>query len=477
MGLSNLMNVLAMIIKTKVLALLLGPLGVGIFSLIQNTSNLLLSILPIGSVGFTKYVSEYYSDNKIEKINFLFRRLLSQNILFIAFVSVIIVLSPGSLSRLFYSNEEYWKYIIILSVLLPLGMLSNFLESYMKAIRLIGRFVKMSILNSIVSILIFIPMVYSYQLYGALAASAFSFATNILLCIYFLKKSNVLPNFRKIENVKKEVFKNIYSMGLAMLIMVFIQQVTVLFIRTLIISKFGIDSLGVYQSIYSVSTNYFGLFFVTVISYAIPKLSSYKNTAFVIDEINRILKFFILLYTPLLVVCFVFRKNILLLLFSSSFLPAADLLIFQLLGELFKAITWVIGLWFVPLAMKIRQWFLFEILFNITYFLIAYILVSYYEFGMISVTFSYFLSYLIFALLNIWYIKHILNFTFKFKSLKILLVSILSILLVFLISQYDLFLGYYSFIPVLLIWTYVLINKNEVLQTKYLLLEVLKIKR
>lgn len=466
-----------MIIKTKVLALLLGPLGVGVFSLIQNTSNLLLSILPIGSVGFTKYVSEYYSEEKIEKVNYLFRKLLSQNVLFISIVSAIIVFSPEFLSRLIYSNEEYWKYIIILSILLPLGLFSNFLEGYMKAIRLIGKFVKVSILNSIVSILIFIPLIFFYQLYGALFASAFSFATNIMLCVFILKKHNALPNFRKIEKVEKDVFAKIYSMGLAMLIMVFMQQVTILFIRTLIIGKYGIDNLGVYQSIYSISTNYFGLFFATVISYAIPKLSSYKNTEFVIDEINRILKFFLLLYTPLLIVCFVFRVNIIMLLFSSSFLPATELMIFQLLGELFKAISWVIGLWFIPLALRIKQWFLFEIFFNITYFILAYLLVSYYEFGMISVTFSYFLSYLIFALINIWYIKHVLNFTFKFRSLKILIVSTFFIVLVFVISQYDLRLGVYFFVPLLLIWAYILINKNEVLQTKYLLLDLLKIKK
>lgn len=466
-----------MIIKTKVLAILLGPFGVGIFSLIQNTSNLLLSILPFGSVGFTKYVSEYYSENKVEKVNYLFRKLLSHNFPFVIFIVAIIIFFPGFLSRLFYSSEEYWKYIIILSVLLPLGMLSNFLESYMKAIRLIGKFVKVSIVNSIISILIFIPLIFYYQLYGALIASAFSFATNILLCVYILKKSNALPDLQNVEKVNKEIFKKIYSMGLAMLIMIFIQQVTVLLIRTIIISKYGVDSLGVYQSIFSISSNYFGLFFVTVISYAIPKLSSYKNIDFITDEINRILKFFILLYTPLLIICFVFRESIITLLFSRSFLPATELLIFQFLGELFKAITWVIGLWFIPLAMKIKQWFLFEVFLNLTYLVFAYFFVSYYEFGLISVTFSYFLSYLIFAVLNIWYIKHVLNFKFKFRSLKVLIVSTIAIITVFVASQYNANLGFYIFVPVLLIWSYMLITKNEFDQTKHLLLDVLKIKR
>jgi len=466
-----------MIVKTKVLAILLGPIGVGIFSLIQNTSNLLLSILPIGSVGFTKYVSEYYSENKFEKINYLFKKILSHNFPFIVLIVAIIVFFPGFLSRLFYSSEEYWKYIMILSVLLPLGMFSNIMDGYMKAIRLIGKFVKVSILNSIISILIFIPLILFYHLYGALIASAFSFATNILLSIYILKKCNALPNLKNVEKVDKEVFKKIYSMGFAMLIMIFFQQATVLLIRTIIISKFGLDNLGVYQSIFSISTNYFGLFFVTVISYAIPKLSTYKNTEFVTDEINRILKFFLLLYTPLLIVCFVFRVSIISLLFSSSFLPAAELLIFQLLGELFKAITWVIGLWFIPLALKIKQWFLFEVFFNITYLVITYILISYYEYGMISVTFSYFLSYLIFAIINIWYIRHVLNFKFKFRSLKVLLVSAVSILVVFITSQYDTNYGYYIFIPVMLIWSFILITKSEFIQTKSLLLDVLKNKR
>lgn len=466
-----------MIIKTKVLAVLLGPMGIGLFSLIQNASNLLLSVFPIGTIGFTKYVSEYFEERNIGKVNFLFKKILFHNTPLILLIVFVILCFPEWISKLLLADGNYWNLIILLAICLPLGLISNLLETYLKAIRFLGKYVKLTVINASVSIIVFIPLVYLYDIVGALIATALSYLSNIIICYFILKKRNALPDFKSVDIVESSVVRKIYRMGFAMLIMIVVQQITILVLRTIISGNYGFVNLGIYQSVFSISTNYFGLFFTTMIAYALPKLSSSNSQEFIINEINRILKFFLFIYTPLLMLLFAFRISIIKLLFSDSFVEANDLLFYQLLGELFKAISWVIGLWFIPIATKIKQWFYFEILFNMLYVGISYCLIVFKDFGIRSVPIAYCISYFVFAIVNIMYIKKIIKFKFQFNSLRVLLVSSTAIIFVFLVSQYNQYLGYAILLPVILIWSIVLINKNDIIQTMNLMNDLLRLKK
>ncbi len=470
-------NIFSMVVRTKILAVMLGTAGIGIYSLLMNVSSLLFVVTPFGSNGFTKYVAEYHANNKIREVNFIVRTIFFHNFPVILLLSVVLISAPQLFSKLLLSSESYWNLLLIFSFALPLGFISNLIDLYLRAIRSINLYVKTTVINIFISLLIFVPLVMLWGIRGAVITIGLSYVISIVVNYTFMKKYGVFPRFNETSSVDKSVLRKIYGMGFAMFVMLIVQQLTFLYIRTSIVNSLGIEQLGIYQSVFSISTNYFGLFFTIITNYAIPRLSSFGNNEQIIDEINRILKFFLFLYTPLLVICFVFRIYLISILYSHSFFEAQELFFFQLLGEFLKAISWVFGLWFIPTGLKIKQWSMFDIGNNIFYVALSYVLINYFYNGIKSISIAYMISYGLFAILQIYYIKKTIKFEFRFRSLYIFVMSFSTIMIIFLASQFNMNYGYYFIAPILTIWVFTTIRKSDVFQIKLLVRDVLKLRR
>jgi enterobacterial common antigen flippase len=463
------------VIRTKVLAILLGTVGLGILSQFYNLTGLLFTIIPIGTMGLLKYFSEYVSENKTEQINYLLRFFILLNLPIVLIISLGLIFFSDTISILLFSDSSYSKIILLYTFAIPIGLFGSLMDTYLKSLRNIKYFVLYGILNSVFGFAIFLPLLILYEYQGAIVSISFSSIIGIIIALLLSKRIGKFPRLNKVKKVDKRIIISIVKLGLVMMLLVAVQQSAFLFVRSTIAVKLGMHDVGIFQSVYGISNNYIGFFLGLLGTYSIPLISTHKTADETVIEINRTLRLLLLVYTPMIIACFVFRYLILLAFYSSAFFEAGDILFYQLMGDFTKAISWVFGLWLIP-YFKIKLLLIFELINNAIFISLFYFLLVFKNYGLQSVSIAYLAAFVGHVILNLLYLKRGMGYRFAQRNLFVLIVSVFSIVIIFCTSLYDVRWGYYAVLPVVFIWGYLSVKRSDVAQLKQLLASIGKLR-
>ncbi|MBK7157602.1 MAG: oligosaccharide flippase family protein [Ignavibacteria bacterium] len=455
---STIISLLSGIIRTKLLAVYLGVNGLGIFSQLTTFFNLLNFIIPLGiPLGLTKFISEK------EKEDLIFIKTVYENILKLFLItsivsgSVICIFSKAY--RRFYLIQDYYLFVILLGIILPVNVIGFFFDAYLKGLKQIKLFVRITVISSLVTLLFYFPLVYYFDIAGAIL----SLFVNSFIVLYLsysnLKKSGLtgkisltLPKFNNLGGI--------FQIGIGSLITGSVLQLMYLILRTITINELGIHENGIYQSIFNISQNYFGFIFISMSAYTLPKYSELKNDKDLIQEINVNLRIVLFAIVPLIGLFYLFQDAILTLAFSRDFLNAARLLKYQFLGDFFKTTSWILGLWLIARG-KILIWVLLDVLYSINFIVIYYSLLEYYTKDLVAISMAYLICNLIHLILNIIVINKYLSFTFTKNNLIMILLSFLTIVMVIFTTDINLNLSYFLTPLFLIIWLFITTDKNE----------------
>ena len=96
---------------------------------------------------------------------------------------------------------------------------------------------------------------------------------------------------------------------------------------------------------------------------------------------------------------FVFREFVIALLFTKDFIASQSLYKYQFIGDLLKALSWVVGLWLIP-KLKLFLWVLLDLILSINFIIIYILLLNFYSNGLESLAIAYLISNAIHFLLN-----------------------------------------------------------------------------
>jgi PST family polysaccharide transporter len=461
-------NLVFSILRNKVLAVVVGPIGLGVYSQIINMSNLIYAILPIGAIGLIRYTSNYYENNRKEDIAYLYKYFFKRNLIVSFVLAFLIVFFRQDISFYLFSSAEYSNYFILLSIIVPINLLFSFIDIYLRGIRKINVYVLFLSINSLLSIIFTIPLIIFAGIYGAIIALVSNILLSIIVGFIILKKYELFLDFKVTAKIDSATINNIYKFGFASLISLVLQNVVILLIRSIVAAKLSLNDVGLFQSVYSISTGYFGIFFTLMSTYSIPKLSALNKMSEINNEVNTTIKLLLLVYTPIIVFFFVFRSYAIKLLYSSDFVLAKGLLIYQAPAEFFKALSWVMGLWLIP-TLRIKQWMTFEILYYCLFFLFFYLFIEVAGLGLKSTSISYLISYIVFFIINYIYFIKTSKFKFSRENLKIILSSFLVLMFSFLFSYLYEPIFYYFFFPIIIIWLLIVYKKADLDQLVRLL--------
>lgn len=193
-------------------------------------------------------------------------------------------------------------------------------------------------------------------------------ATQSIVSVFFaLWICRHLKIFSSLSKVRKEFlapWKSFAAMGLLPMIFVpVIQMVT----RSILGSRLGWDIAGLWQGAFRIS-DAFNVCFSSILGVLVlPYLSRIQEKNEFLRQLKKTLMYVLLLSGFCLLLFCLFRNQILLLLFSETFLDIAPLLPIQFLGDFFRSGCWCLGLALV--AKQAAKQFLFIELFSQVLFL------------------------------------------------------------------------------------------------------------
>ncbi|WP_396158864.1 O-antigen translocase [Flavobacterium sp.] len=328
-------------ITSKALALFVGANGMAYVGNFRAFLNVVenFSLLGIQNA-IIKYVSEYQNDKiKLKSILATFGLLLLVSSLCI---SLILIFGASYLSKQLFNHSEIYGFLFyVLAILFPLYVFSTYCISVVNGFQKYKNVIYIQIISSGIALLFSLFLIYYYSTFGALVSLVLAPVFVFFVCLFFLKNIISISDVFSFQNFNFSVVKNVSEYVLMALVSGVIGSFVLLEIRTDIISITGLQNAGIYEGLQRISSYY--LLFVSSIMtiYFYPKLAETNSNNK--DIVLYYLKTIIPLFTIGLVIIYFLRKLIIQVLFSSEFETMESLFLWQLLGDLLKAISLIFG--------------------------------------------------------------------------------------------------------------------------------------
>lgn len=404
-GIANFIGILTSIISNKVVAVYLGPAGIALLGQFSNFLSMAMSFSTLGvSSGITKYVAEYKNDPGKNK------KVLSTALIFIlsatAVVSLVTFLCRDYFSRQLLHSSQYSSIFLMLSCTLIFFALNAFFTAVLNGFKEFKKIVSINIITSVVGLIIAIALVIKFGLYGAFLGTILSRTIVFGITVLFLFNLPWIQLRDFISGIDRMIAKKLLKYSLMAFTSVFAVAFIQLQVRNYIISHISLAEAGYWQGVVRISDIYLSFITSTLGLYYLPRLSEITRK----DELLREIKNGYLLLLPLTIISsitiYLLKDLIINVLYASSFANMTKLFLFQLIGNVLKIASWILGYLMIAKAMT-RLYIITEIVFGILYYLLTVVFVS--RFGTIGATYSYALNYLFYLICLIYIFKDLIR--------------------------------------------------------------------
>jgi O-antigen/teichoic acid export membrane protein len=399
-------------------------------------------------------------ENEKNKVNSYFRYLTKGIFGISLFFSVIIILLSGSISDFLVEDRNYYFYIVIIFLAAPFTVLYSISEAFLRSFQKIDKIVKINVLTNIITTLFLIPLIFFFKYIGV-SFYFFLYGVVPFLLLFFVVRKFILELFRKKGPVlTKEDKMIIFKVGSISLLSSLLHQGAIILIRKLLIVNYGYEQNGVYQSVLSISVNYFGLLYIFLTNYTLPKLSFSEDDTATNNELNINTRFLLLIMIPMVLIFYGLKDFSILLLFNKNFISARTLFFPQFIGDIFRVGAALFGLWLIP-RRKIKQIILIDAVFNIVLIVLTFTFTGILKLPLFYVSVAYMLAFTLHFVMYYLYTRFALKFRFDKKVLKIFFYSIIALLISFIITENIKDFALLLVLLVLVIWFFVVVEKDE----------------
>jgi len=408
------------IIRTKIIAILLGPGGVGISGLYQSVIQLTTSIFSLGiSQSIVKSVAATDENSKRE-------RLINSSVLLtliLGLIAIIVsVIFSNKISLYTFNTTEYGPGIAILSACVLLNMIFANLLGVVQGLRMLKKIALINIYSSASGLFVSAPVYYLFGINGIIIALIFISFSNLIISVVLIRPT-INFYFPQFTDFKDDVV-DLMKLGIALALSGLFIALSGYFIRIYVTDMHGLDGVGLLNAATTISTLYLSLIFTAMGTDFYPKLASISNDNFQINKnVNDQILISLLIAGPIIAAFIFFSELIIQILYSNKFISATPLLQWQLLGTLIKTFLWPIG--FIVLAKGLPRIFIVtELFFNLSYCALTFIFWKYFQLASIGV--SFFLSYVLLTIILLLIVKKESSFIPRSDVLKVMFVFLFS---------------------------------------------------
>lgn len=427
-------QIIIRIIKSKIIAVLLGPEGMGIQALLTSTTDLIKGItnFGLGTSAVKNVASANNSGDKdrVATVIIVLRRLVWATGLLGALVTLAF---SAYLSELTFGNKNYTLGFAWLSVTLLINQLSTGQIVLLRGLRKIKHLANSSLTGSVLGLMVSIPLYYFYGIDGIVPAIILTSIVTLLRTWYFARKI-------EIEEVHVDT-QTTLAVGKEMMIMGFMLSISGLYViakkyglRIFISNVSDIEQVGLYSAGMAIVTTYVGMVFTAMGTDYFPRLSGVAHdNAKARELINQQAEIAILILAPILTVFIVFISWIIILLYSTRFLDITQMVQWAALGMMFKAVSWSMA--FIFLAKGASKLFLANELIGGTVTFIFHLL-GYYWGELTGLGIGFLLGYAYYNAQVYFLTRKKYNYNFSQKLMKLFLIQMLLLIACLLIVMF-----------------------------------------
>jgi enterobacterial common antigen flippase len=345
-GGSSVINLVLGSVRTKVLAVLLGPAGIGLMGLYSQISELVRSVAGMGiNTSGVRQIAESVGSGDTQRIArtviTLRRVALCSGVLG---ALLLLVLSKPA-SWLTFGDYQHVGAVMLLSLAVLFGDISSAQAALVQGMRRISDLARMGVLGALYGTLFSIPIVYFYYRQGVpekgVVPSLVCVAAMAILTSWWyarkIKVERVPLTARQFIGETSALLK----LGVVFMASGLMTMAVTYLVRVIILRRIGLEAAGFYQSAWTLGSYYSGFVLQAMGTDFYPRLTAVAHDN---PECNRLVneqaEVGLLMAGPGVLATLTFAPLVMELFYSARFAPAVEILRWICLGMMLRVVSW-----------------------------------------------------------------------------------------------------------------------------------------
>ncbi|WPZ31540.1 O-antigen translocase (plasmid) [Sulfitobacter sp. OXR-159] len=418
-GSAQAVNIVISIFRIKLLAVLLGPSGVGLLSIYTSLQGVVTTAagLGIGSSGVRQIARAKGEEQALSRVR---RVLLAAHLVQGAFAMLGVWLFSAPISEWLFGDRSYATEVGLIGLAILLTLLGTAHTTLLQGMRRIGDLGRVTVISALVGTIAGLAAVW---LYGEAGLVWFVVVQPLATFVIAMRFTRLLPKPTTDRPSVAEiwdVWKPMVKLGAAFMLSGLATTATLLLVRGRITQELGLEAAGHFAAAWGITMTYVGFLLGAMAADYYPRLTEVITDRAAANRLmNDQAQLGLAIGGPILLLLIGLAPWAVTLLYSAEFVPAVELLQWQTVGNVFKLASWALGFSFVAAA-RGGIFLLVQINFNVLFLAMLWFGLEAYGLTVAGPAFliAYFLH---FALINI--LVHLCQ-GFRWQSLSLLLVGL-----------------------------------------------------
>ena len=402
-GGSQVLILLVGVVRTKILAVLLGPAGFGLMSVYTSIGELAASIAGLGvdRSGVRQIAVSVGTgdEDRIARTAIVVKRF---SVLLGLAGGIVVALASPYISELTFGDRSYTAGVALVALMVFCKVVTGGQSALIQGLRRIRDLAMLGIVGAFGGAVVSVLLVY-FLGQDAVAHAVVGIAAVALAVSWWYSRPSRI-GLQAAENVafRREGI-DLLKLGFAFMASAFLMLAASYVVRIMVIRYDSLQAAGYYQAAWALGGMYVGTILQAMGADFYPRLSaSISDDSKVNRLVNEQTHVSLLLAGPGIAATLGGSSILLMLFYSSDFVSAASMLHWICFGMALRVITWPIGYIIVAQGRQ-TIFFLTELAWAVVNVLLSWACIAY--FGLIGVGIAFFLSY-VFHCLMIFPIVH-----------------------------------------------------------------------
>lgn len=324
----------------KVIAIVVGPVGTGVYG--QLGQILVLSTELATLAGNTALVQGIASRNGADRDTYIITAFVLYLLGTVTVATILIVFSSQiAISAFGQIDPVYTVLVRWLGFIVLLNAFFLFLNRVLNGFRAVGKIAVVQIVHALVSVVIAYPVA---ALVSQGSTSAFFVLLGLPLLVagtasffFAYTRGWIQPIFNVSSwRIDKQAARHFLSISGTTLVTSLTSSGVLLIVRSLIVQRMGLSSTGIFSAAWSVSMAYASLILGAFGIYYLPTLSQTKDTAEKEELVRNSFRLSTVFAVPLITGIICVKPLLISLLYSPEYLSSVEIVRWMLMGDYFK---------------------------------------------------------------------------------------------------------------------------------------------
>ena len=384
------------LVRTKLVALLLGPSGMGLASLFNTTVNMIFQATNLGlPFSAVRRISELHQEGDQSALAHYVKVVRGWTLLTALIGMLVCVVIGPFLSHTTFAWGDHTLHFVLLAPAVGMLTITGGETAILKGVHRVGALAVIQVVSILAALVISVPVYFFFGASGIVPVIVLMALATMLVTVRCSWRAVPL----RLTGVRRIMGEGtgMIRLGVAYTLAIVIGSLTELVIRSYLNVTGDLDILGLYNAGYMLTITYAGMVFSAMESDYFPRLSAVQGDDGAVNEtVNRQTEVSLLLLSPMLVTFMVTLPILIPLLFSRAFLPVVGMAQVAALAMYLKVLTMPVA--YITLARgQALAYLILESLYCVV--LILLIIFCYQRWGLygtgVAVTLAYLFDFLI----------------------------------------------------------------------------------